>query len=156
MPRNWEACFSYISSSVRFGLESHKLCNSRSYHRAFPPFGAKRLLRQCAGCRCYPIHQSRPLTLARHTRADDSSLVSIRAAASVVPSWSLQMSSINSRPPQIVRLYTPGPPDTSNNFLNEQISKQQRSNFHSTSLRSQVTMVANNVNKTALHPRGVE
>lgn len=65
-------------------------------------------------------------------------------------------SSINSRPAAPIRAYTPGPPDTES-FAIKQISKQQRSNFHSTSLRSQVPiMVANNVNKTALHPRGVE
>merc|ERR1712217_764355 len=51
---------------------------------------------------------------------------------------------------------TPGPPDGSNNFLSEQISKQQKNNFHSTSLTSgPVKMVANSVNKTALHPGGV-
>lgn len=64
---------------------------------------------------------------------------------------------INSRPSAPIRSYTPGPPDSSNNFLSEQISKQQRSNFHSSSLKSSsVTMVANSVNKTALHPGGVE
>merc|ERR1712000_634271 len=52
--------------------------------------------------------------------------------------------------------FTPGPPDGSNNFLSEQISKQQKNNFHSTSLTSgPVKMVANSVNKTALHPGGV-
>merc|ERR1711981_465257 len=51
---------------------------------------------------------------------------------------------------------TPGPPDGSNNFLSEQISKQQKNNFHSTSLTSgPIKMVANSVNKTALHPSGV-
>ncbi|KAI7523229.1 Phosphoenolpyruvate carboxykinase, partial [Hortaea werneckii] len=44
----------------------------------------------------------------------------------------------------------------SNNFLSEQISKQQKNNFHSTSLTSgPIKMVANSVNKTALHPSGV-
>merc|ERR1712232_1352000 len=49
-----------------------------------------------------------------------------------------------------------GPPDGSNNFLSEQISKQQKNNFHSTSLTSgPIKMVGNSVNKTALHPGGV-
>lgn len=65
------------------------------------------------------------------------------------------MSNINSRPSAPIRSYTPGPPDTTNNFLTEQISKQQRSNFHSTSLNHAVAMAATTVNKTALHPRGV-
>ena len=62
---------------------------------------------------------------------------------------------INSRPSAPVRSYTPGPPDGSNDFLKEQVNKQQRSNFHSTSLNASVSMVANSVNKTALHPSGV-
>lgn len=67
-----------------------------------------------------------------------------------------QQQDINSRPSAPVRSYTPGPPDGSNDFLKEQISKQQRSNFHSSSLNKSVTMVANSVNRTALHPSGVE
>ncbi|KAI7060885.1 Phosphoenolpyruvate carboxykinase, partial [Hortaea werneckii] len=66
------------------------------------------------------------------------------------------MSNINSRPAPPVRSFTPGPPDGSNNFLSEQISKQQKNNFHSTSLTSgPIKMVGNSVNKTALHPGGV-
>lgn len=38
-------------------------------------------------------------------------------------------------------------------FARQQISKQQRNNYHSTSLR---IMVSNSVNKTALHPSGVQ
>ena len=38
-------------------------------------------------------------------------------------------------------------------FARQQISKQQRNNYHSSSLR---TMVSNSVNKTALHPSGVQ
>lgn len=76
-----------------------------------------------------------------------------RSARRLVPE---AMSGINSRPAPPVRSYSPGPPNTSNNFLKEQISKQQRSNFHSTSLNKVVTMAAHSVNKTALHPSGVE
>jgi hypothetical protein len=47
-------------------------------------------------------------------------------------------------------------PDSSSVFLTDQIAKQQRSNFHSTSLRTVATMVSQSVNKTALHPKGVE
>jgi len=61
----------------------------------------------------------------------------------------------NSRPAPPLRSYTPGPPDSSN-FLQEQIAKQQRNNFHSTSLSTSIKMVAQSVNKTALHPKGVE
>lgn len=42
-------------------------------------------------------------------------------------------------------------------FTRQQIAKQQRSNFHSTSLtRSLSSMVSTTVNKTALHPSGVQ
>ena len=79
---------------------------------------------------------------------------------SSLPSFQEQMSqdktALTSRPAPPVRSYTPGLPDKSNDFLNEQISKQQKSNFHSTSLNKSVTMVAQSVNKTALHPSGVE
>ena len=73
-----------------------------------------------------------------------------------------QMSKSNSgpisrRPAAPVRQFTPGLPDASNDFVKENIQKQQRSNFHSSSLnRSISTMVAERVNKTALHPGGVE
>ena len=71
-----------------------------------------------------------------------------------------QMSSGNintARPAQPVRQFTPGPPNSSGvDYVKENISKQQRSNFHSSSLnRSHITMVAERVNKTALHPGGV-
>lgn len=38
-------------------------------------------------------------------------------------------------------------------FFQQQIARQQRSNYHSTSLKN---MVANSVNRTALHPGGVQ
>lgn len=67
------------------------------------------------------------------------------------------MSNIAARPAPPVRAYTPGPPDpVLNDFLSEQVSKQQKNNFHSSSLTSgSITMAANTVNKTALHPGGV-
>ena len=63
------------------------------------------------------------------------------------------------RPPPPLRTFTPGPPTSANDFLREQISKQQKSNFHSSSLNhavTQVGMVSQSVNKTALHPGGVQ
>lgn len=71
---------------------------------------------------------------------------------------SLPLRGINTRPAPPVRAYTPPPPDpdSSSVFLTDQIAKQQRSNFHSTSLRTVATMVSQSVNKTALHPKGVE
>jgi len=43
-------------------------------------------------------------------------------------------------------------------FARQQLSKQQRSNYHSSSLSSSLphTMVSQNVNKTGLHPAGVQ
>lgn len=63
------------------------------------------------------------------------------------------------RPAQPVRTFTPGPPSQSGvDYVKENVSKQQRSNFHSSSLtaKSEITMAAARVNKTALHPGGVE
>ena len=85
-----------------------------------------------------------------------------RASTSTVPrrrdKMSLPLRGINTRPAPPVRAYTPPPPDpdSSSVFLTDQIAKQQRSNFHSTSLRTVATMVSQSVNKTALHPKGVE
>ena len=48
-------------------------------------------------------------------------------------------------------------PVAADDFTKQQIAKQQRSNFHSTSLtRSLSSMVSTTVNKTALHPSGVQ
>ena len=48
-------------------------------------------------------------------------------------------------------------PVAADDFTKQQIAKQQRSNFHSTSLtRSLSSMVPTTVNKTALHPSGVQ
>jgi len=61
------------------------------------------------------------------------------------------------RPAPPVRQVTATSPGASSNFVQEQIQKQQKGNFHSSSLSSSiVTMVADNVNKTALHPSGVQ
>lgn len=87
--------------------------------------------------------------------------ITSRASSSFVPRLGDRMSppasGINTRPAPPMRAYTPPPPDpdSSSTFLTDQIAKQQRSNFHSSSLQY-VTMVSQSVNKTALHPKGVE
>ncbi|KAG9620500.1 ATP-utilizing phosphoenolpyruvate carboxykinase, partial [Aureobasidium melanogenum] len=53
--------------------------------------------------------------------------------------------------PEPVRPYSPAPP-LQQDYIRQQIAKQQKGNFHSSSLK----MVSNSVNKTALHPGGVE
>ncbi|KAF2092506.1 hypothetical protein NA57DRAFT_69719 [Rhizodiscina lignyota] len=56
--------------------------------------------------------------------------------------------------PAPVRTASPGP--LQEDFARQQISKQQRSNFHSSSLTTSLSaMNINSVNKTALHPGGV-
>ncbi|KAK5736653.1 Protein kinase C-like 1 [Elasticomyces elasticus] len=60
----------------------------------------------------------------------------------------------NSRPSPPVRTYTPGPPDSASSFIKDQIAKQAKNNFHSSSL-NKLAMVTQSVNKTALHPGGV-
>lgn len=48
----------------------------------------------------------------------------------------------------------PRPLDSyTSDFVRQQVAKQQHSNYHSTSLR---TMVSTSVNRTALHPTGVQ
>lgn len=49
------------------------------------------------------------------------------------------------------RSSSPGP--LASDFTQQQIAKQRNNNYHSTSLR---TMVATSVNRTALHPGGVQ
>lgn len=52
--------------------------------------------------------------------------------------------------------FSAGPPNGSD-YVKQNVQKQQRSNFHSSSLKhSELTMAAERVNKTALHPGGVE
>jgi len=49
-----------------------------------------------------------------------------------------------------VRPYSPAPP-LEQDFIRQQIAKQQKGNFHSTSLK-----MVSSVNKTNLHPSGVQ
>nr|POE75477.1 phosphoenolpyruvate carboxykinase (atp) [Quercus suber] len=61
------------------------------------------------------------------------------------------------RPAPPTRSYTPTIPGASQDFVKQSIKKQGQSNFHSTSLTSNiVTMVEENVNKTGLHPQGIK
>jgi hypothetical protein len=56
----------------------------------------------------------------------------------------------------LIRTSSPAP--LAQDFARQQVSKQQRSNYHSSSISSQVTrtMVSHSVNKTGLHPAGVQ
>lgn len=110
-------------------------------------------------------HQSRhrsASTLAPGNQDTVGQGASHRASTSSVPrlgdKMSLPASGINTRPAPPARAYTPPPPNTNSpsTFFTDQIAKQQRGNFHSTSLRTVSTMVSQSVNKTALHPKGVE
>jgi hypothetical protein len=112
-----------------------------------------------------PVYQSRPRSVYTLGPGDQDIVgqaASRRASTSTVPrlgdKMSLPSSGINTRPAPPMRAYTPPlpDPDSSSIFLTDQIAKQQRSNFHSTSLRTVATMVSQSVNKTALHPKGVE
>lgn len=53
------------------------------------------------------------------------------------------------------RPLTPGPV-LEQDFIRQQIDKQHKNNFHSTALKRTLSMAAPNVNKTALHPGGVQ
>jgi hypothetical protein len=112
-----------------------------------------------------PVYQSRQRSVYTLGPGDQDIVgqaASRRASTSTVPrlgdQMSLPSSGINTRPAPPMRAYTPPlpDPDSSSIFLTDQIAKQQRSNFHSTSLRTVATMVSQSVNKTALHPKGVE
>lgn len=52
--------------------------------------------------------------------------------------------------PELVRPYSPAPP-LQQDYIRQQISKQQKNNFHSTSLK-----MVSTVNKTNLHPGGIQ
>jgi hypothetical protein len=56
----------------------------------------------------------------------------------------------------VIRTSSPAP--LAQDFARQQVSKQQRSNFHSSSISSSVSriMVSQSVNKTGLHPAGVQ
>jgi hypothetical protein len=56
----------------------------------------------------------------------------------------------------VIRPSSPAP--LAQDFARQQVSKQQRSNYHSSSLASSIprTMVSQSVNKTGLHPAGVQ
>lgn len=56
----------------------------------------------------------------------------------------------------LIRTASPAP--LAQDFARQQVSKQQRSNYHSSSLTSPPshTMVSQSVNKTGLHPAGVQ
>jgi phosphoenolpyruvate carboxykinase (ATP) len=55
----------------------------------------------------------------------------------------------------VIRTASPAP--LAQDFARQQVSKQQRSNFHSSSISPliSITMVSQSVNKTNLHPSGV-
>lgn len=60
------------------------------------------------------------------------------------------------QPDPVIRTASPAP--LAQDFARQQVSKQQRSNYHSSSLASAIprTMVSQSVNKTGLHPAGVQ
>jgi hypothetical protein len=66
------------------------------------------------------------------------------------------MASIKGFDPLIVRAASPAP--LAQDFARQQVSKQQRSNFHSSSLKniSPLSKKMPSVNKTSLHPTGVQ
>ena len=62
-------------------------------------------------------------------------------------------------PPPVIRTSSPGP--LAADFARQQVIKQQKSNFHSSSLKRTLSnqtpsMVSNTVNRTALHPHGLQ
>ncbi|KAK4955473.1 hypothetical protein LTR28_006037, partial [Elasticomyces elasticus] len=61
---------------------------------------------------------------------------------------------LEARPAPPVRAFSAAPP-LEQDFVRQQIAKQQKNNFHSTALKRTLTM-PQNVNKTALHPGGVQ
>ena len=50
----------------------------------------------------------------------------------------------------------PSPGPLAEDFARQQISKQLRGNFHSTSLTNSLPTMVSAVNKTALHPAGLQ
>lgn len=89
--------------------------------------------------------------LHRRTKRDSPS------SLNRLPKQLLTMTSIKGNPDP-APLRSSSPPPLSKDFARQVVSKQQRSNFHSSSISIGVAnkMVTQSVNKTALHPTGVQ
>jgi hypothetical protein len=103
-----------------------------------------------------PQHTNRPLIPSTKNYRNKSSLCGAASGSRLPACVQTQMSN---RPSPLTRTLTQGLPYPPTNFLKQQLSKQQNNNFHSSSLKtalSTIEMVSQNVNKTALHPGGVQ
>jgi phosphoenolpyruvate carboxykinase (ATP) len=145
---------------MRIGLRnvSHKAEHCYTCRASLPkspsPFAQSRVIFVPWEPSCIPTTQTRttsqsaPYTLAapRHSIASLSANDAVRMAA---------QRGIKETSDPVIRTASPAP--LAQDFARQQVSRQQRSNFHSTSLNPILTnnMVTNTVNKTNLHPSGV-
>jgi phosphoenolpyruvate carboxykinase (ATP) len=100
-----------------------------------------------------PTTQTRPLTQsASIALACPRPSIARRSADDVVR---MPSSAIKAAEDPVFPTATPAP--LAQDFARQQVSKQQRSNFHSSSISPLIanTMVSQTVNKTNLHPSGV-
>jgi hypothetical protein len=101
-------------------------------------------------------HTNHHLIPSTNNRRNKSSLCGATPGSRLPACVETQMSN---RPSPLIRTLTPALPNSPTDFLKQQLSKQQNNNFHSSSLKtalSTIEMVSQNVNKTALHPGGVQ
>lgn len=120
----------------------------------------------CGNNRSLPVSTNRNRLLVRHRASihrqsalfTSPQLVGLAATTSLaLPHRIVRMDSTKAlQSPPIIRTASPAP--LAQDFARQQVSKQQRSNFHSSSISADIynKMVSQSVNKTNLHPTGVQ
>lgn len=100
-----------------------------------------------------------PTNLANHTRPQSNQNHPPTRLVPGLKHWNwpyVVTMEYKDHPEPLIRTSSPAP--LAHDFARQQVSKQQRSNYHSSSISSRVTstMVSQSVNKTGLHPAGVQ
>jgi hypothetical protein len=132
--------------------------NTRNFGRQLQPFSCATRRLPSSSHHSHSIGQTRRLRfecLPDHQSTTSLTLSSSDRYPINVNTYTMAQA-IKAMHSQPVRPNSPAP--LAEDFARQQIAKQQRSNFHSSSLRriNSSNMVADNVNKTALHPGGVQ
>jgi phosphoenolpyruvate carboxykinase (ATP) len=103
-----------------------------------------------------PVPNYTPATTARRfTQSHYYTLESARSTSALKLEAVVTMPAIKETSDPVIRTASPAP--LTQDFARQQVSKQQRSNFHSSSISSLLaTMAPPAVNKTNLHPSGLK
>jgi phosphoenolpyruvate carboxykinase (ATP) len=141
---------------MRIGLRilSHKAERRYTCRALLPTLPSPRAQSRVIFVPCSNSTQTRTTTQsAPYTLVFPRSSIASLSANDVVGMAS--KSGIKGTSDPVIRTASPAP--LAQDFARQQVSKQQRSNFHSTSISPLLAsnMVTNTVNKTNLHPSGV-